>query len=53
MRHTWALDSEGEVDMWHLSYGYHNGPHCTTCLESWCVNCSPNILDRDNCPGDT
>lgn len=52
MKHQWTLDSNGQPDLWFFSYGYHNGPYCERCLESWCINCTPAVLDADNCPGD-
>jgi hypothetical protein len=37
--HTLKRDEHG-IDNWVESIGYHNGPGCTKCEETWCEHCS-------------
>lgn len=55
-KHDWKLDKNGEIDMWAMESGYHNGPMCKRCYHSVCVHCEPNWdddeceIDEDHCP---
>ena len=40
-KHLWHKDG-GEIDMWYLDYGYHNGPGCEVCGASVCEHCEPD-----------
>lgn len=51
MKHDWILDEDGEIDVWQLSTGYHNGPRCYRCGEAFCEHCYPEIFTED-CQGD-
>ena len=31
----------GDVDLFVVSGGFHNGPGCSRCHESWCYHCTP------------
>lgn len=55
--HDWQRDGEGNIDMWGIEYGYHNGPTCTRCDYSFCIHCEPDgynaepcIVDEYRCP---
>jgi hypothetical protein len=39
--HVLALDDEGKVDRFAYSEGFHNGPVCTRCGDSFCIHCLP------------
>lgn len=41
--HLLKLDDDGNVDMFAMSYEYHNGPMCELCYESWCEHCQDPI----------
>lgn len=49
MKHDWYLDEDGEIDVWRMEYGYHNGPGCRRCEKIWCQHCEPEIWDQE-CP---
>lgn len=55
--HDWIRDRDGEIDMWAMSVGFHNGPQCKRCYASYCEHCSddwrtePCIVNEDICPG--
>lgn len=38
--HTWKTHGEF-IDTFALSDGYHNGPECIKCEESFCWYCTP------------
>lgn len=40
--HEWILDEDGEIDMWQLESGFHNGPACSRCGYSYCEHCHYN-----------
>lgn len=40
--HQLIVDEEGFVDFWIHGVGYHNGPGCAACHESWCEHCHPD-----------
>jgi hypothetical protein len=46
--HVWALDADGEIDVWRLDAGYCNGPYCLACKEAFCKHCHPDIY-TDTC----
>lgn len=37
--HRLIRTKDGDVDMFRLSVGYHNGPECEFCGSSWCQHC--------------
>ena len=37
--HDWKLDDDGEVDVFAFYEGYHNGPVCLRCGETFCKHC--------------
>lgn len=39
-----------KVDNFALDSGYHNGPKCVNCGESFCVHCHPERL-KEKCQG--
>ena len=41
--HVLKLDEDGDVDHWCMDSGYHNGPGCANCNESWCEHCEDRI----------
>ena len=45
-KHTWQLDSSGEIDDFAVEDDYHNGPYCTTCWESYCMRCYRDRWDN-------
>ena len=47
-KHLWYKDDNGDVDMWYVDHGYHNGPGCKICGERFCEHCDPNWAD-DEC----
>lgn len=55
-KHDWELDEDGEIDIFAMENGFHNGPRCRRCYHSPCVHCTPNwdegecIVDYDLCP---
>lgn len=39
-RHVWAEnDYDGNVDVFGLEFGHHNGPRCVNCGYSFCHHC--------------
>lgn len=55
-KHDWARDKNGEIDMWAMDVGFHNGPMCKRCYHSVCEHCEPDwdedecVVDEDRCP---
>lgn len=51
MKHKWELNKDGTIneDAWDMDY--HNGVRCQICGKLVCINCEPNYLDLDDCPG--
>lgn len=41
--HVLKRDEDGEIDSWAMEWGYHNGPRCVNCNDSWCEHCQDNI----------
>lgn len=39
--HHW-IKSFGEIDIFALEYGYHNGPKCADCGYEFCHHCNPD-----------
>jgi hypothetical protein len=39
----------GSIDVWILDAGYHNGPGCERCFETWCEHCS-DAYKTEMCP---
>jgi hypothetical protein len=37
--HQLQRDEDGEIDIFVLDYGTHNGPGCVICGDSWCYHC--------------
>lgn len=56
--HDWGREKDGSIDEFALENGFHNGPRCKRCNDSFCVHCEPNgyethkpcIVDEDRCP---
>ena len=55
--HDWYRDKNGEIDMFVLDFGIHNGPGCKRCHESFCKHCvndwrnkGPCVIDEYRCP---
>ena len=46
-KHLWYKDKNGEIDMWRLDIGFHNGPECQVCHASFCEHCTPNFDDEE------
>lgn len=46
-KHLWYKDKNGEIDMWRLDVGFHNGPECQACHASFCEHCTPNFDDEE------
>lgn len=46
-KHLWHKNKDGEVDMWRLDCGYHNGPSCELCYESFCEHCDPDWAEYE------
>lgn len=38
--HRLRRDEDGSIDHFVTDYGYHNGPGCEICKESWCEHCT-------------
>ena len=55
-KHDWFCDEDGEIDMWAMESGFHNGPMCQRCYHSECHHCNPYwdndecIVDENRCP---
>lgn len=49
MKHDLYLDEDGDIDIFRLDEGYHNGPECRRCGDIWCHHCEPNKEDEE-CP---
>lgn len=47
-KHLWYKDDNGDVDMWRVDHGLHNGPECEICGECFCEHCDPDWAD-DEC----
>lgn len=41
--HKLRRNEDGSVDHWGLDHGYHNGPICLICDDSWCEHCQDKI----------
>jgi len=41
--HKLKRDEDGEVDIFALESGTHNGPECVLCGDSWCHHCGGTI----------
>ena len=46
-KHLWYKNKNGEIDMWRLDIGFHNGPECQVCHASFCEHCTPNFDDEE------
>lgn len=55
-KHDWIRDDDGEIDLWVMDVGYHNGPMCKRCHVSVCEHCNPDydeeecVVDEHRCP---
>ena len=47
--HRLYKDENGNIDIWRLDSGDHNGPECERCQVSWCQHCGESQLKE--CPG--
>lgn len=41
--HILKRETDGEIDSWVMDFGYHNGPGCVNCGDSWCEHCEDPI----------
>lgn len=41
--HRLIRSEDGTVDIFRLDSGYHNGPECELCGETWCQHCRRDI----------
>ncbi len=48
--HVLHRDEDGNIDFFVMDYGYHNGPGCVNCHDSWCEHCEDSF---ENCIGAT
>ena len=48
-RHAWERTPDGKIDYFAYSVGFHNGPYCTRCHDSFCVHCNPDGLNDSPC----
>lgn len=47
--HVWFRDDEQLVDAWRVEGGFHNGPECARCHDSFCEHCRPEKI-TEKCP---
>jgi hypothetical protein len=47
LKHDWRKDEYGEIDTFALDNGYHNGPECLRCGETFCHHCRPEKMNED------
>lgn len=36
--------SRDQINTWRLEYGFHNGPECQKCHETFCKHCVPERM---------
>lgn len=41
--HVLIRDEDGDVNIFVMDHGYHNGPGCELCGESWCHHCEDEV----------
>ena len=41
--HVLKREGDGRVDSFFVDSGYHNGPGCVNCHDSWCEHCKEDI----------
>lgn len=46
-KHLWYKNDSGEVDMWRLDHGFHNGPECEVCGKCFCGHCEPDWAENE------
>lgn len=44
--HNFIRDDDGDIDVFQLDIGYHNGPKCQDCGASFCQHCYPERMDE-------
>lgn len=49
MLHDFYKDEDGDIDIWRVDEGYHNGPECIRCGEIACHHCAPWVYTEE-CP---
>ena len=55
-KHDWYLNEDGDIDVWQLDEGFHNGPRCRSCGYTFCEHCNPDgynsmcVRDWHECP---
>ena len=47
--HYFVTDDDGDIDVWQYEAGFHNGPRCENCNQSWCMHCE-GLGDLEQCP---
>ena len=48
--HLLKRDDDGDIDMFAMSYEFHNGPVCELCHDCWCVHCRDAIYPCNTLP---
>jgi hypothetical protein len=43
MGHVLERDANGRINDFALDVGFHNGPRCILCDETWCEHCRPEV----------
>lgn len=46
IKHDWARNEDGSIDIFRLEVGYHNGPECIRCGHIFCEHCRPEDYDE-------
>lgn len=41
--HVLHCERDGEIDIFRYDDGYHNGPECVNCDDSWCHHCQDAV----------
>lgn len=49
--HKPHLDDDGEIDIFAIDFGHHNGPACSVCAEGRCQHCDDGS-PFEPCPGE-
>lgn len=48
--HKLQRDEDGDIDVFAVDSGFHNGPACEACRDSWCHHCT-SADELKPCPG--
>jgi len=44
-KHLWKREENGNIDIFAFEVGFHNGPECEVCGESFCHHCEPGCYE--------